>query len=113
MEIGPTILIVAVLIIAIWIIIELKRFKHKIFAILLIALILFTYVSFSVVLKNQGIDYKTVPGVISASKLYLSWLGSLFGNVKSVTAHVVKMDWVGNNTSTPKDNGKKPFGRIN
>ena len=98
-EIGVTLFIVAVLIISVWVIIEIKRLRHKIFAIFLIALILFTYISFSVTLKGQDIDLKTVPGMIIASKLYLAWISSTFQNVKSITTQAISLDWTSKNKS--------------
>jgi glucan phosphoethanolaminetransferase (alkaline phosphatase superfamily) len=98
MELGITFFVIAILIIAIWIIIEIKRLKHKLFAIFLIGLILFTYISFSVTIQGQDIDFKTIPGLITASKLYFSWLTSLFGNFKSITTNAIQMDWKGNET---------------
>ncbi len=99
MEVGITIFIVAALIIAIWIIIEMKRVRHKIFAIFLIILILFLYISSTFVFKGHDIDFKTVSGMTTAAKLYFSWLGSIFGNIKSITTSAIKMDWKGNSTS--------------
>ena len=95
--IGLTLIIILLVVAGIWLLFELRRFKHKLVAILLIALILFTYFSFVSVLKNQNIDYKTVPGVLKASQLYFSWLGSVFGNFKTITTSAIKMDWKGNN----------------
>jgi len=86
-------IIISVCILAIWILIEIKRMKHKFFAIFLIALILFTYVSFSITMKNNNLDLKTIEGLSKATKLYFLWLGSAFGNVKSITANAIKMDW--------------------
>ena len=100
MVIGITFFIVAALIIAVWVLIEVKRFKHKIFAIVLIVLILFTYLSFSYTLSGQDIDLKTVSGLTEAGKLYIVWLGSMFNNVKSLTANAIHMDWKGNVTKT-------------
>ncbi len=97
-EFGLTLFIVAVLIIAIWVIVEIKRLRHKVFAIFLIALILFTYISFSVTVKGQDIDFKTIPGAITATKLYVSWLVSVFNNLKSMTAQAISMDWISNKT---------------
>ena len=99
MEIGFTLFVMAGLIIAIWIIVEIKRMKHKLFAFFLIGLILFSYVSFSVVMKDHDLKLNTVSGLITAGELYLSWLGSMFINVKSLTAKAIKMDWAGNDTS--------------
>lgn len=91
--IGVTFFIVAIVVVAIWLVIEMKRLKHKVFAIFLIGLIIFTYVSFTVSLKNHDVDLKSVNGVIGAGKLYFSWLGGVFGNLKSVTAYAFKQDW--------------------
>ncbi len=99
MAIGVAFFIVAVLIVAVWVIIEVKRVKHKFFAIFLIGLILFTYISFSVVVKDHNVDLKTVPGFITAGKLYFSWIGSIFVNVKTITANAIKMDWNNANDS--------------
>lgn len=98
MAIGVMLFVIAVLIIAIWIVIEMKRARHKLFAIVLIALILFTYISFTIVIKDHDVDLKTVSGIIEAGGLYVNWLGSLFGNAKSITTHAVNLDWSGNET---------------
>ena len=68
------------------------------FATLLIALILFGYFSFTISFKDRTVDLKTVEGLMSASKIYFSWLGSVFGNLKSITTYAVKKDWNGNET---------------
>jgi len=99
MAIGITFIIIAVLIAAIWIIIEIKRLKHKLFAIFLIGLILLGYFSFNLSLREQDVDIKTVSGIIDASKIYFSWVGSAFGNMKLITTNAIKMDWGANETS--------------
>jgi hypothetical protein len=91
--IGVTFFVIAIVVVAIWLIIEMKRLKHKIFAILLIGLIIFTYVSFTVSLKGKDVDLKSIGGVIDAGKLYVAWLGGIFGNLKSVTTYAFKQDW--------------------
>lgn len=88
--------ILAAVIIVIWVLIEVKRMKHKLFAIFLIGLIIFSYVSMSVVFSETEINFKTIPGAISAGKIYFSWLGSLFGNMKSITSHAISLDWTNN-----------------
>jgi len=98
MEMGITIFVVAALIIVIWVLVELKRVRHKIFALFLIGLILFLYFSSAFVFKGQNIDFKSISGVTEASKLYFSWLGSVFTNLKTITVNAVKMNWQGNNT---------------
>ena len=97
MAIGVTFFVIGILIAAIWILVELKRMRHKLFAVFLIGLILFSYLSFTLVLKDKGVNLKTISGLMEGGKIYLSWLGSLFGNVKSITGHVIGLDWSGQN----------------
>jgi len=87
------VIIVSVLVLGIWVLIEVKRMRHKLFAIFLIVLILFTYISFSVTMKNNNIDLKTIDGISKATKIYFLWLGSAFENVKSITINAIQMDW--------------------
>jgi hypothetical protein len=93
MAVSITFFIVAIAIVAIWVLIEIKRLKHKLFAFFLIGLILFTYISFTVSLKNENVDLKTIPGLVKAGKLYAAWLGTAFQNIKSITAYAINQDW--------------------
>ena len=93
-----TIFVVAILIIAVWVIVEMKRMRHKMFAIFLIGLILFSYISFSFVFKEKEIDVSNIEGIKSAAGLYFSWLGSIFSNFKSITSKAIDMDWKNNET---------------
>lgn len=96
--VSPILIVVLVLIVGIWLIVEFRRFNHKILAVFLIILILFTYFSFSAVIKGKGLDLKTANGIKEAGKLYLLWLGHAFSNVKVITSNVIGMDWKGNET---------------
>jgi hypothetical protein len=96
--------VIAVVVAAIWVFIELKRFKHKLFAIFLIALIIFSYLGFILAVKGQDVDLKSVNGIKEAGNLYFSWLGTIFGNFKQLTSNAVKMDWKGD---SEKVNEKK------
>jgi len=98
MAIGVTLFIVGGLIALIWILIEMKRLRHKTFAIFLITLILFTYFSFTYVAKKNDVQLGSVSGLLNGGKLYFSWLGSLFGNVKSITGYATDLDWKTNET---------------
>lgn len=94
--IGGGLFIAAVLIIAVWVLIEVKRLRHKIFAFFLIAVIILSYLSMAFVFKGQEVDLTTISGVLSAGQLYFSWMGSIFVNVKDITANAVNMDWKSN-----------------
>jgi hypothetical protein len=98
MELGISMLIIAISIIGIWVIMEARRMKHKIFAVFLIGLILFSYFSFSLVLKEKEIDFKSLDGLKVAGNLYVSWLGSVFVNFKTLTTKAIQMNWKGNET---------------
>lgn len=102
MAIGGTLLIVLILIIAIWIFVEVKRFRHKAFAIFLIILILFTYISFVAVIKGKDLNLSTTEGLKEAGQLYVTWLGSVFKNLKSLTANAINMNWKVNETEIQK-----------
>ena len=100
--IGVAVIIIGVVIVAIWVIIELKRMRHKIFAIFLIILIIFSYISITYVLKGQDIDLKTTSGLIKGTKIYVAWLASAFGNLKTITSNAINMDWNSKNQSSEK-----------
>jgi len=93
MVVGVTLFITAVLIIAIWMVIEVKRLKHKLFALTLIGLILFSYLSATIIFKGQDVDLKTPSGLVGAGKIYFSWLVSVSGNFVKITGNAVNMDW--------------------
>lgn len=103
MAIGFTFFVLALVIIAIWVLVEVKRLRHKVFALFLIGLILFSYISFSLVLKDKEVDLNTIPGFVRAGKLYLVWLGSVFGNLKQITMQAVGMEWSPNKSIEDQD----------
>ncbi|MFH1365434.1 MAG: hypothetical protein ABIH28_02535 [archaeon] len=105
--ISTSLVIVSLIVIGVWLLIELKRMRHKLFAIFLIVLIIFAYMSFSVVIKNNSVDLKTIDGLTKAGKVYFAWLGSAFGNIKAITTSAIKMDWAGNQTIETTNSNKK------
>src|SRR3989338_6080400 len=107
MGIAVTIIIIALIIALIWIFVELRRFKHKFFAIFLIAVILFSYFGFVTTLKGKDVDYKSLDGLQNIAKLYFIWVESVFKNFKTITANAVKMDWKGDSSSLNEKNISK------
>ena len=91
--IGIVLIVVSILVLGIWIMVEMRKFKHQIWACVLIALILFGYLSFTITTKNHDIDYTSFSGIIKAVKIYFSWLGGVFVNLKSVVGHAIGLDW--------------------
>ena len=76
-----------------------RNMKHKSYAIFVMLFIIFLYVSGSLVIKKGGINVYSFNGLIQGIKLYFSWLGSLFGNLKTMSGEAVKMEWA--NFSVP------------
>lgn len=102
MAIGVTLIILAVVVVVIWLIIEAKRMRHKFVAIFLITLILFTYFSFSIVIKRNNVNLKTTEGWKDAGILYFSWLGNVFNNIKSISSYAIHQDWKSTNLTKEK-----------
>ena len=108
MAIGGTLFIIVIISIGIWIVVEMQRFKHKIIAVVLIFLLIFSYLSFATVIKGQNIDLSTLGGIIDATKLYFSWLWAISKNFMIITTNAIGMDWgVDNETTTKKSNLRK------
>jgi len=91
--IGVIVFIVGILIAITWVYIEVQKFKHKAFAIFFIALLVFIYLTGALVLKDKDVNFKTISGMMTATKLYFSWLGTVFVNLKTVTANAMKLNW--------------------
>ena len=55
---------------------------------------MFVYLTFAFVAKGHAIDLRTASGVVQAGKVYFSWMGQAFGNLKTLSTNAIKMDWV-------------------
>lgn len=99
MVIGITVFVVALLVVAIWVAIEIKRVKHKLFAIFWIGFILLAYFTFVMAFKGVDTNFTTFSGIIMASKVYFNYISAMTGNFVQITANVIKMDWAPNVTS--------------
>ena len=93
-------IIILVLAVLIMVFFKAKDFKHKFYTIFVIVLLIFFYSSFSSVVSDKKVDLKTFDGVTTAGKLYFSWLGYIFNNVKVISGNTIKMDWSGNSTKS-------------
>lgn len=83
--------------IAIALIIAVMRFVHfkqRFILVLILAILLFGYITFAAASHNKTINLKTAPGIYNAAKIYFAWFGQVGGNLKTLTASAIKMDWV-------------------
>lgn len=95
-------ILIGILVVLVFFILKFKEIRHKLSFLLILALILFLVVSASTIYSKNKVDLKSFDGVVSAGKLYFSWLGSLFHNVKDISGYAVKQDWnTKNNTIAP------------
>ena len=89
----PVLFIVTAVIVAIWILLEIQKFRHKVLTVFIIGFLIMMYVGFAVVSETNNLDLKTVPGVIEASKVYFAWFISVFKNIITVTSNAIHLDW--------------------
>jgi len=86
-------IIIIILVVVGMIALKMTNIKHKIFIVLLIALVLFLYASSSVVNNDNDLDFSSVKGISHASGIYLGWLANGFHNVKGLAGNAIGMDW--------------------
>ena len=103
---GVALVVVGILIAAVWIFIEIKRLRHKMFAIFLIAFILFVYITATMTFKGKDVDFGSVSGIMKAGSIYFSWLKVAFLNFGSITSNAIKMDWSGD-SAVVNETGKR------
>jgi hypothetical protein len=91
-------IIIGVMIVIALFVLRVKHFKHRFYVIFLIILIVFFYVSVSRVVSENSLNLRTFDGLMSAGKIYFSWLVHAAGNVKTISGNVINLDWKGNLT---------------
>jgi hypothetical protein len=99
MEIGGVIFVIAVLIVAIWVLFKLRVVQHKFLLLFLILLIAISFFSFNFAFRGEDISIKNVSDIGRIGKLYFSWLGNAINNMKVITNQAIKMNWEGNKTT--------------
>lgn len=91
-------IIILLAILGIVFIAKLSHLKHKISISFAILFLLFIYLSFVKVLNSNELDVNSAGEFFSATKLYFSWLGHAFSNIKVLTGNAIRMDWFTNST---------------
>jgi hypothetical protein len=98
MALGVIIFMIVIFMIVIFMILGFIT-KHKLLAIFLIALILFSFFTFNSSFKDKDISINNVSDLGKVVKIYFSWLGSIFANLKTISGQAVKIASEINNTS--------------
>ena len=96
-------IIIVVFIVAGIVLIKMNHFKHRIWIILVVLLVLFLYSTFYIVNTQNKLDFTSFNGFVSSMKIYGAWLTNGFYNFKSLSGNAVKMDWSSTNSSNNND----------
>ena len=87
-------LLIIVAILALVLVLKLVHFRHKVFVATVVAILLFAIISFNLATKDHTLNLSSPSGLIEAGKVYFLWFGQAFTNMKTITANVVKMNWI-------------------
>ncbi|MDP1729294.1 MAG: hypothetical protein Q8L27_03775 [archaeon] len=90
------VLIFIVVLVVISKLVHFNAMRHKILIIAIVFFIFIFVITFLNVVNSSSVNLKTASGLFQAGKVYFSWMGHLFGNVKVLTGNAVRMDWFGN-----------------
>ncbi len=93
-------LLIAGLLVGLVLLMRAREITHRLSIATIVLLIIFFYVSFSLALKGKDINYKSVEGLKEAVGIYFSWLSNFIGNVKTITAQIISMNWIPENNVT-------------
>jgi len=97
---NPILIVIALLVVAV-IYVKFGHMKSQLFYKFLVAVIILFVGSITYVWLKSNINLSSYDGFLSLGRTYFSWLGSLAGNVGSITGDVVKHDWGVNSTVIP------------
>jgi Na+/phosphate symporter len=86
-------ILITVFVIALIVIVKFKEIRHKFGFLFIVFILLFLAITIWQVYKNNNLSFDTFDDLISASRIYVSWLGQVFTNVKGVTGYVVNQQW--------------------
>lgn len=92
-------IILIVVVILVLIFLRYRHIKHRFFLILLVLLIILMYFSFDFAFSGTNSNFNSVSGIFHAGKIYFSWLGHAFHNVKTIAGNAVHMNWTTGNST--------------
>jgi len=93
-----------VIIAIVFVVLKVVMKKQAIATKLALVLFVFLMVTVGYVYTTSDVEVKTVKDVFNFGGVYFSWIGSVFQNMKSLTANVIEKDW-GADNSTETSNG--------
>ncbi|HLA23506.1 MAG TPA: hypothetical protein VJZ93_03155 [Candidatus Nanoarchaeia archaeon] len=92
MELGVW-MIVFFLIIVVFLIIKLINAKQNLVQRFVLLVFVLLTVSIGYTVFTNDIEISDSGDIIDLAKIYFSWVGSIFGNLKDITADAIHLDW--------------------
>ena len=87
-----TIIIEIAIVLLIHFVFDFKK-MNKVLGVFIILGIVFLSLSLIYVFRDYTIDLKSLSGIFEIIKVYFSWIISVLGNIKDITADIINMDW--------------------
>ena len=75
-----------------------KEIRHKMGLLFVVMICLFLIFSAIQIYRSKTTDLTTFDGLMSALKIYFSWLGQIFHNTKGIVGYTIQQDWSINNS---------------
>ena len=91
--ISPVWFVVAFIVVAVLVIIKLANEKQAIAVKIMVIAFVFLVISASFVVIRNNLDVKSFDGIVTAGKVYFSWLGTVAKNVVQVSGYAVHQNW--------------------
>jgi len=79
--------------------IKINHLKHRFFIIMFVLIALFLYTSITFLTEKNDLNVDNSEGVLNILKVYNGWLANGFKNFKIIAGNVIKMDWTSTNAS--------------
>ena len=91
--------LIAIIVVGGLLLLRFKEVRHRFGLMVTLILIIFFVASVGQLYATHNLDLSSFDGIVSAGKVYFSWLGNALGNTLKVTSYVVKQDWSVNSTN--------------
>lgn len=86
-------ILIAVFVIILIVVVKFKELRHKFGFLFIVAIFLFLGITIWQVYKANNLNLDTFDGLVSAGRIYFSWLGQVFANLKGITGYVIGQPW--------------------
>ncbi|MBX4196214.1 hypothetical protein KW805_01350 [Candidatus Pacearchaeota archaeon] len=93
-------LIIGGVIVLAFLLVKYKEVRHRFGLIAFLAIFLFFVFTIRQVYTSYHLDLKTASGVLSAGRVYLSWLGGVLHTMVRISGYTIHQEWGFNFTNS-------------